>query len=162
MVEPVFEENGYAEVIFPKGHKWVYYFDHNRVFEGLGVRQSLGFKLSEAPMFIRSNSVVPIKDELWLVYPSKGQHSKQVIAGDYSDAVTISNEGQQMEILVSRFYKNEEVRQSRQDKTLKIRIIGVARPHPRSAETVVEATEYANEYYVTVELNKNMVMQFGQ
>lgn len=67
LVEPVFEESGYAEVVFPKGHRWVYYFDRSRVFEGLGVRQSLGFRLSEAPLFVRSNSVVPIADELWLV-----------------------------------------------------------------------------------------------
>jgi hypothetical protein len=38
------------------------------VFTGQGVSQSLGIRLNEAALFMRSNSVIPIKEELWLVY----------------------------------------------------------------------------------------------
>jgi alpha-glucosidase (family GH31 glycosyl hydrolase) len=50
-----------VEIIFPKGHKWMYYFDHSKVFAGTGVVQSMGIKIDEAALFIRSNSIVPLK-----------------------------------------------------------------------------------------------------
>lgn len=68
LVEPIFEEDGYVEVIFPKGYKWIYYFNHKLVFNGTGVKQSLGIRLDETALFMRSNSIIPIKQELWLVY----------------------------------------------------------------------------------------------
>ena len=93
LVEPVFEESGFAEVLFPEGHRWLYYFNRSLVFEGRGQRQALGFKLSEAPLFVRSDSVVPVGDELWLVHLSPGRHARQVVAGDYSDSVAVSSSG---------------------------------------------------------------------
>ena len=32
LVEPIFEESGYVEVVFPAKYKWIYYFNHSRVF----------------------------------------------------------------------------------------------------------------------------------
>ena len=34
---------------------------------------------------MRSNSIIPIKQQIWLVYLEKGKHEKSVIAGKYSD-----------------------------------------------------------------------------
>ena len=162
LVEPVFEESGFAEVLFPEGHRWLYYFNRSLVFEGRGQRQALGFKLSEAPLFVRSDSVVPVGDELWLVHLSPGRHARQVVAGDYSDSVAVSSSGRQTTVEVRRFYRTEEVRRARQDRTLRVRLLGVARPQPQAAETAVEATEYEDEFYVSVELNTTAVFLFGQ
>jgi alpha-glucosidase (family GH31 glycosyl hydrolase) len=68
LVEPIFEESGYVDIIFPKGFKWIYYFNHSLSFTGTGVSQSLGIKLDEAALFMRSNTIIPIRQELWLVY----------------------------------------------------------------------------------------------
>lgn len=69
------------DVIFPKGYKWIYYFNHNIVFSGSDVSQSMGIKLNEAALFMRSNTIIPIKQELWIVYLETGVHHKQVIGG---------------------------------------------------------------------------------
>ena len=84
LVSPIFSESGYVEVEFPQGYKWVYYFDHAKVYGG-GVTRSLGIKLDETALFIRSNTITPLNGELWVVYLEEGTHRKTVIAGDYSD-----------------------------------------------------------------------------
>lgn len=61
LVSPIFEESGYVEVIFPKGHKWLYYFNHSKIFNGTGIVQSMGIKIDEAALFIRSNSTIPLR-----------------------------------------------------------------------------------------------------
>ena len=32
LVFPIFEENGFATLVFPKGENWIYYFDHKIFF----------------------------------------------------------------------------------------------------------------------------------
>ena len=59
LVSPIFEESGFVEVVFPKGFKWVYFFDHSKVYDG-GATRYLGIKLDETALFMRSNSIVPI------------------------------------------------------------------------------------------------------
>lgn len=108
LVEPIFEESGYVEIIFPAGFKWIYYFNHSRIYNG-GNKQALGIKLNEAALFIRSNSIVPMKKEIWLIYLQEGQHNKTIIGGDYSDDITIDFSSDSLTIEVNRFYKNEEV-----------------------------------------------------
>jgi len=39
----------------------MYYFNHTKIFIGQGVVQSMGIKIDEAALFIRSNSIVPLK-----------------------------------------------------------------------------------------------------
>ena len=84
LVEPIFSESGFVEVVFPKGHKWIYYFNHDLVFDG-GMTRNMGIKLNETALFMRSNSIIPIRQQIWLVYLDKGRHEKSVIAGKYSD-----------------------------------------------------------------------------
>lgn len=93
-------------MIFPKGYKWIYYFNHNIVFEGDGSKRSLAFKLNEAAVFIRSNSIVPIRNETWLVYLEEGVHTKRVIGGDYSDDIIVNYSHNQLEIAINRYYKS--------------------------------------------------------
>lgn len=45
----------------------------------------MGIKLDQAALFMRSNSVIPIRGQLWCVLLQEGRHSKTVIGGDYSD-----------------------------------------------------------------------------
>jgi alpha-glucosidase (family GH31 glycosyl hydrolase) len=45
LVGPIFEENGQAEVIFPSGSNWIYYFDRKKIFKG-GNRGYFTFKLN--------------------------------------------------------------------------------------------------------------------
>ena len=45
LVSPIFQENGFVDVLFPKGYKWIYYFNHNLTFEGTGMIQSMAIKL---------------------------------------------------------------------------------------------------------------------
>ena len=59
LVAPVFEENGQAEVVFPKGFNWAYYFDKTKVFQG-DQRGFYTFSNWETPLFIRSNSIIAL------------------------------------------------------------------------------------------------------
>lgn len=52
LVFPIFAENGMVELVFPKHSKWIYYFDHEKVFDG-GISTHLAFPLNEAPFFMR-------------------------------------------------------------------------------------------------------------
>lgn len=166
LVAPIFEESGYVEVIFPKGHKWMYYFDHSKVFPGTGVVQSMGIKIDQAAFFIRSNSIVPLKKELWLVYLDAGRYSKTVIGGDYSDDIEIDYSSANLSIRVDRYYKNEEVRQSRlSEVTIKVRIIGVS-TKPTCIEGLnlsdslqISTTQYENQFYVEVPLHQKVTIK---
>lgn len=56
-----------------------------------------------------------------------GRHYKTIIGGDYSDDVEINYSSHNLTIQVNRYYKNEEIRQSRlEENTIKIRLIGVS------------------------------------
>jgi alpha-glucosidase (family GH31 glycosyl hydrolase) len=84
LVAPIFDESGFAEVVFPKGSSWIYYFNRSRIFEG-GVTRNMGVKLDEAAFFIRSNTIIPFKKQLWLVYLKEGKYEMRVMGGKYND-----------------------------------------------------------------------------
>jgi len=86
----------------------MYYFNHSLIFNG-GTKQSLGIKLDEMAFFIRLNTIVPINDEVWLVYLDEGIFKKTIIGGVYSDEIEIDNQNDNMKIKITRYYKNEEI-----------------------------------------------------
>jgi len=68
----------------------------------------MGIKLDEAPLFIRSNSIFPIdNNELWLVYLKDTNVSRTFLRGKLSDDCVLSYNGDKLQVLVNRFYKNE-------------------------------------------------------
>ena len=80
LVSPIFDENGFVEVMFPAGHRWMYFFNHDKVFEG-GRTVNMGIRLNETALFVRSNSVLPFKGELWCVYLDEGIIERIVVGG---------------------------------------------------------------------------------
>lgn len=124
LVEPIFEETGFVEVVFPKGAQWIYFFNHSRIFPG-GTTSNLGIKLDETALFIKSNSVFPFAHQLWLVHLEEGTHTKTILRGNHSDQVTIAFKDSRLNITVERHFKDEAVKNSLlSDRTLTIKLIG--------------------------------------
>ena len=115
-------------MFFPSNYRWIYYFDRSRIYEG-GATITKIFPIAEAPFFIRSNSVVPIANSLWLVYltPSATPITKTIIySSNYSDDVSITyGYSHTLSISVYRYYENEACRAADQSSSMEIRLIGV-------------------------------------
>ena len=89
LVSPVFEENGQAEVTFPKGSNWIYYFDEKKVTKG-GQKLYYTFGLWETPLFMRANSLIVLSDEILIVAILPGTKiNKSILHGSYSDELKI-------------------------------------------------------------------------
>jgi alpha-glucosidase (family GH31 glycosyl hydrolase) len=95
-----------ADIIFPKGSNWIYYFNRSQIYKG-ATKVSLAFKLDETPFYIKSNSVFPFKGELWIVYLEEGVYEKTIITGDYTDIFNIEYVNLVLKIQVKRYYKDD-------------------------------------------------------
>lgn len=82
----------------------MYYFNHNKVFEG-GTRSFSTFPLDETALFLKANSIIATQDELLIVAVEAGTYyNKTIIYGSYSDDVSLSYDGQSMTVQVLRYY----------------------------------------------------------
>ena len=82
-------------MIFPSGYNWIYYFNHSKIYPG-GTTSYFGIPLNETASWMRSNSIIPIKQQLWLVYLEKGNVSRTILGGDYSYDFVVNYDGERL------------------------------------------------------------------
>ena len=76
---------------------------------------------------MRSNSIIPFRKELWLVYLQKGKNVRSVIGRDYSYDFIVDYDGSKLELKVEMFFKDQSAEKSMSNiKTKIIRLIGVS------------------------------------
>lgn len=75
LVFPIFNDEGFLEIDFPKGSAWIYHFNHEKVFrDNVTVRMKVD--LDESPIFLRENSTIAFADKYVIVYPASKNYSK--------------------------------------------------------------------------------------
>jgi hypothetical protein len=55
---------------------------------------------------MRTNSIIPFKKQLWLVYLEKGKVNRSIIGDDYIYDYVVNYDGNNLELRVEMFYKD--------------------------------------------------------
>lgn len=56
----------------------------------------MGLKLGDSATWIRSNSIFPFKQQIWMVYLEKTQMERSIIGPDYSYDLSVNYDGNQL------------------------------------------------------------------